>query len=87
MSLEKIEIGNPKFEVASIDDAVVYRAAFDSEGKLYTIPSIKLSGYKEVLYGTDDLTDPGSWKPVEAGKTMEESGYHFFKFVLEQEAK
>ena len=87
MSLERIEIDNSEFEVASIDDAVIYRAAFDSAGKLYTIPSIKVSGYNEVLYGTDDLTDPGSWKPVEAGKTMEEAGYHFFKFVLEQEAK
>ena len=52
-----------------------------------TIPAISLPGYKAVLYGTNDLSDPSGWRPVDQGQTMEEAGYHFFKYVLEKQDK
>ena len=88
-SLERIEIDNPSFdlEASGLQDAVVYQAAIRPDGTLYTIPAISLPGYKAVLYGTNDLSDPSGWRPVDQGRTMEESGYHFFKYVLEKRDK
>ena len=88
-SLERIEIDNPSFdlEASGLQDAVVYQAAIRPDGTLYTIPAISLPGYKAVLYGTNDLSDPSGWRPVDQGQTMEESGYHFFKYVLEKQGK
>ena len=34
--------------------------------------------------GTNDLSDPSSWRPVDPSQTMEESGDHFFKYVLKK---
>lgn len=82
LSLERI-VAEDSAVVSSIADAVVYQTAIRPDGSLYTIPSITVPGYVEVLYGTDDLAKP-NWKKVDAGKTMEESGYHFFKYVLEE---
>ena len=82
MSLETIQLDNADV-LETLKNAIVYQTAIKADGSLYTIPSITLPGYKSVLYGTNDLTDPDSWQPVDSDKTMQESGYHFFKFVLE----
>ena len=67
-----------------IQDAVVYQAAIRPDGTLYTIPAISLPGYKAVLYGTNDLSDPSGWRRVDQGRTMEETGYRFFQIRLEK---
>lgn len=88
LSLESIEIANPNFDMDSLANAIVYQAAIDENGKVYTIPRISAEGYEEVLYGKANLTD-GEWTMIgPAGSvTMEESGYHFFQIRLEKVAK
>lgn len=83
MSLETIQLDNADV-LETLKNAIVYQTAIKKDGSLYTIPSITLPGCKAVLYGTNDLGDPNSWQPVDSDKTMEESGYHFFKFVLKK---
>ena len=85
-SLETITLKNDAAQ-ASLANAVVYQTAIRPDGTLYTIPAISLPGYKAVLYGTNDLSDPSGWRRVDQGWTMEESGYHFFKYVLEKRDK
>lgn len=88
LSLESIEIANPNFDMDSLANAIVYQAAIDENGKVYTIPRISAEGYEEVLYGKANLTD-GEWRMIgPAGSvTMEESGCHFFHIRLEKVAK
>lgn len=83
MSLETIQLDNADV-LETLKNAIVYQTAIKKDGSLYTIPSITLPGCKSVLYGTNDLGDPDSWQPVDSDKTMEASGYHFFKFVLKK---
>ena len=83
LDLEKIVVENPD-ALESLKDAIVYQTAIDPDGKPYPIPFIEVLGYKNVLYGTVDLVNP-DWQPVPDGTKMEESGYHFFKYVLEEE--
>ena len=68
-----------------LEKAVVYRTAINPDGTLYPIPSISIPGYKEVLYGANDPTGKDGWQPIPSCAKMEESGYHFFKYVLERE--
>ena len=88
LSLESIEIANPNFDMDSLANAIVYQAAIDENGNVYTIPRISAEGYEEVLYGKANLTD-GEWTRIgPAGSvTMEESGCHFFHIRLEKVAK
>ena len=65
-----------------LEKAVVYRTAINPDGTIYPIPSISIPGYEEVLYGANDLTDKDGWELLPSGTKMEESGYHFFKYVL-----
>ena len=60
----------------------MYRTVINPDGTLCPIPSISISGYAEVLYGANDLTDKDGWELLPSGTKMEESGYHFFKYVL-----
>ena len=82
MSLETIELENADV-LDSLKNAIVYQTAIDAQGKPYVIPRIDIPGYKNVLYGTVDLVEP-KWEEVPEGTTMQESGYHFFKFVLKK---
>ena len=85
-SLESVVIENPNFDIekGGLKEAIVYQTAIKEDGTLYTIPTVTIPGCAAVLYGTNDLTDPTSWTPVDPDKTMEASGYHFFKFVLKK---
>ena len=82
MSLEAISLENAAV-LDSLANAIVYHTAIDAEGKPYVIPFIDIPGYKNVLYGAVDLAEP-DWKEIPTGTRMEESGYHFFKFVLKK---
>ena len=81
LGLEKVEIQNPDFDTKGLESTIHYHTAIRPDGSLYTIPSVKIAGYEEVLYGTVDLAEP-VWKEIPTGTKMEESGYHFFKFAL-----
>ena len=81
LGLEKVEIKNPDFDTKGLESTIHYHTAIRPDGSLYTIPSVSIAGYEEVLYGTVDLAEP-VWKEIPTGTKMEESGYHFFKFVL-----
>ena len=83
MSLETIKLDNADV-LDSLKNAIVYQTAIKEDGSLYTIPAITLPNCESVLYGTNDLSDPNSWQPVDSNKTMQASGYHFFKFVLKK---
>lgn len=81
LSLTKILIWNSS-AINGLEKAVVYRTVINPDGTLCPIPSISIPGYEEVLYGANDLTDKDGWELLPSGTKMEESGYHFFKYVL-----
>ncbi len=85
MSLEKIVIENPDFNVAQLTEAVVYQLMLDESGVPYVYPRIEVVGYEEVLYGKNDLKD--DWQKIEGWnrqQTMESTGYHFFQIRLQK---
>ena len=84
LSLKRLEIGNPA-AANGLEKAVVYRTAINPDGTLSPIPSISIPGYQEVLCGRKELTDKDGWQQVQPGTKMEESGYHFFKYVLKRD--
>ena len=81
LSLKKILIWNSS-AINGLEKAVVYRTAINPDGTLYPIPSISIPGYEEVLCGANDPTGKDGWEPVPSGTRMEDSGYHFFKYVF-----
>ncbi len=85
MSLEKIVIENPDFDLTQLTDAVVYQLMLDESGVPYPYPSIQVAGYEEVLYGKYDLKD--EWVKVEGWnrqQTMQETGFRFFQIRLQK---
>lgn len=90
LSLENIALANTSLDLdeSGFSDAIVLQSAIDGEGKVYAIPQLEIPGYKVVLKGTNNLSDPiASWATVDPTKPMQETGYHFFKYVLEADAK
>ena len=87
MSLESIEIGNPDFDLSSLDGAISYHTAIKPDGSLYPIPNVTVNGCQQTLEGKAALTD-ANWADlgaVDPGKPMEDyTGYHFFRIVLKK---
>lgn len=85
MSLEKIVIDNPDFDINQLSKAVVYQLMLGEDGKLYPYPSIQAAGYEEVLYGKNDLS--GEWKKIEdwdRETPMQSTGYRFFQIRVQK---
>lgn len=87
MSLESIEIENPKFDLSSLDGAISYHTAIRPDGSLYPIPNVTVAGCQQTLEGKKELTD-ANWADlgaVDPGKPMSDyTGYHFFRIVLKK---
>ena len=87
MSLESIEIENPNFDLSSLDGAINYHTAVNSDGSLYPIPNVTVKGCQQTLEGKANLTD-ANWTDLGAvvpGKPMSDyTGYHFFRIVLKK---
>ena len=87
MSLESIQIENPNFDLSSLDGAINYHTAVNSDGSLYPIPNVTVAGCQQMLEGKKGLTD-ASWADLGAvvpGKPMSDyTGYHFFRIVLKK---
>ncbi len=86
MSLEKIVIENPNFDLTQLTEAVVYQLMLDDKGVPYIYPSIEVAGYTEMLEGKVNLTDP-EWTPIGKVGTipMQDTPYRFFRVVLTKE--
>ena len=83
LSLKRLEIGNAA-AINGLENAVVYRTAINPDRTLSPIPSISIPGYEEVLCGANDPAGKDGWQPIPSCKKMEESGYHFFKYMLKK---
>lgn len=92
MSLEKIVIENPDFDLNSLtNNSVIYQMALDENGKFFMIPSIQVSGYTENLWGKKSLdTKSNEWELIGplAKQDLEDlkagGVYHFFQTRLEK---
>ena len=72
---------SPQFNLESLSESIVFRTAIHADGSLHTVPTVVVPGYAMVLYGTESLENP-DWREIDPDVPMQDSGYHFFKFVL-----
>ena len=66
--------------------AIHYHMAIKPDGSFYTIPSVSIEGYVEMLCGKKELTDP-DWEelgPVGKKPMSDYGDYRFFKVVIKK---
>ncbi|MDO5320506.1 MAG: hypothetical protein Q4G65_17910 [bacterium] len=72
---------SPQFNLEILAESIVFRTAIRADGSLHTVPTVVVPGHAMVLYGTESLENP-DWREIDPIVPMQESDYHFFKFVL-----
>ena len=93
LSLEKIMIDNPDFDLNSLNGAIIYKMAIKEDGSLYMIPEVTIADCTPTLWGRKDLNDQEGWvnlgllKDKNLEELKNEGVYHFFQVRLMKDTK
>ena len=71
----------PQFNLVGLAESIVFRTVIHADGSLHTVPTVVVPGHAMVLFGTETLENP-DWREIDPNVLMQDSGCHFFKFIL-----